>query len=84
MSRWSSSRAREKKTASVSAGEEDRLFHAGEEACTESCGEVGESDANCFRARIFARPTPRICQVPKNAKLVAKLLEAIFFSFAKK
>ena len=84
MSRWSSSRAREKKTASVSAGEEDRLFHAGEEACAESRGEVGESDANCFRARIFARPTPRICQVPKNAKLVAKLLEAVFFSFAKK
>jgi len=35
-------------------------------------------------ARIFARPTPRICQVPKNAKLVVKLLEAVFFFISQK
>ena len=75
---------RGKRRSPVSTGEEDRLFHVGEEACAESCWEVGESDANCFRARIFARPTPRICQVPKNAKLVAKLLEAIFFFICQK
>ena len=36
-----------------------------------------------FRARIYARRRGRICQVPKNAKLVAKLLEAIFSYFVK-
>ena len=36
-----------------------------------------------FRARIYARRRGRICQVPKNSKLVGKLLEAIYFYFVK-
>ena len=36
-----------------------------------------------FRARIYACRRGRICQVPKNAKLVVKLLDAIFSCFAK-
>jgi len=39
---------------------------------------------SCFRARIYARGRGSICKVAKNAKLIAKLLEAVFSSFAKK
>ena len=39
---------------------------------------------SCFRAGIYARRRGRICQLPKNAKLVAKLLEAVFFHLPKK
>ena len=47
-------------------------------------GDARTAMPSCLRARIYACGRGSICQVAKNAKLIVKLLEVVFSSFAKK